>query len=41
MEALVDRFELGVGDVSVDLGGGDVGVPKESLDAANVGAVLE
>ncbi len=32
---------MGVGDVSVDLGGGDVGVAKHCLDGANVGAVHE
>ena len=31
--------ELFVRDVSVNLGGGDVGVSKEGLDGADVGAV--
>lgn len=33
--------EVGVGDVGVDLGGGDVGVAEHGLDAAEVGAVHE
>jgi len=32
---------LAVGDVGVDLGGGDGGVAEEGLDAAEVGAVDE
>ena len=32
---------MGVGDVSVDLGGADVGMAKEGLDGADVGAVHE
>lgn len=31
--------EMGVGDVSIDLGGRNVGVTEESLDRAEVGAV--
>ena len=33
--------EVGVGDVGVDLGGGDVGVAEHGLDATEVGAVHE
>jgi len=39
MEFLVDRPEVGVGDVGVDLGGGDVAVAEQGLDRAQVGAV--
>lgn len=28
-----------VGDMSVDLGGGDVGMAEQTLDGANIGAV--
>lgn len=31
--------KVGIGDVSVDLGGGNVGVTEEGLDRAQVGAV--
>ncbi len=41
MEFFVDFAKVGVGDVSVDLGGGDVGVAEHGLDAAEVGAVHE
>lgn len=34
-------FEVGVGDVGVDLGGADVGVAEHGLDGADVGAVHE
>ena len=37
----MDFFEVGVGDVGVDLGGGDVGVAEHGLDGADVGAVHE
>lgn len=37
----MDLLEVGVGDVGVDLGGGDVGVAEEGLDGAEVGAVHE
>lgn len=33
--------EVGVSDVSIDLGSGDVGVAEHSLDRAKVGAVHE
>lgn len=33
--------EVGVGDVGIDLGGGDVGVAEHGLDGAKVGAVHE
>ncbi len=35
----MDFFEVGVGDVGVDLGGGDVGVAEHSLNGAEVGTV--
>ncbi len=38
---LVDFFEVGVGDVGVNLGSADVGVAEHSLDGAEVGAVHE
>ena len=41
MEFAVDVTELAVGDMSVDLGGVDVGVAQEGLDTAEVGAVRE
>lgn len=41
MKLLVDLTEMGVGDVSVDLGCGDVGVTEKSLNGAKVGAVHE
>lgn len=41
VEFFVDVAEVGVGDVGVDLGGGDVGVAEEALDGADVGAVHE
>ena len=37
----MDFFEMLVGDVGVDLGGGDVGVAKQSLDGTEIGAVHE
>lgn len=37
----MDLFEVLVGDVGVDLGGGDVGVAEHGLDGADVGAVHE
>ena len=41
MKAFMNAFELGVGDVSVDLGSSDVGMAEQSLHTAQVGAVLE
>ena len=35
----MDFFEMLVGDVSVDLGGGDVGVTEQRLDGTEIGAV--
>ncbi len=32
MEAFVDFFEVGIGDVGVDLSGTDVGVSEHGLD---------
>ncbi len=37
----MDFFQVGVGDVGVDLGGGDVGMAEHGLDGADVGAVHE
>ena len=39
MKAFVNFAKVGIGDVSVDLGGGNVGVTEERLDRAQVGAV--
>lgn len=41
MKFLVDFFELGVGDVGVDLGRGDVFVPKHFLDCAQISATTQ
>ncbi len=41
MEFFVNVAEVLVGDVGVDLGGGDVGVAEHALDGADVGAVHE
>lgn len=41
VELLMYLAEVGVGDVGVDLSGGDVGVAEHGLDGANVGAVHE
>lgn len=37
----MDFFEIIVGDVGVDLGGGNAGVSEEALDSADVGTVHE
>ena len=37
----MDFAEVGVGDVGVDLGGGNVGVSEHGLNAAEVGTVHE
>ena len=39
MELLVYLFEVGVSDVSVNLGGGDVGVAEHGLNGAQVSAI--
>lgn len=39
MELFVNLAKMGVGDMSVDLGGGNVGVAEQSLDGAEIGAV--
>lgn len=41
VEFFVDFFEVGVGDVGVDLGGADVGVAEHGLDGAEVSTVHE
>ena len=41
MEILMDVAEMGIGDVGVDLGRGDVGVAEKRLNATEIGAVLE
>lgn len=37
----MDFFEVGVGDVGVDLGGANVGMAEHGLDGADVGAIHE
>ena len=39
MKTFVYFAKVRVGDVSVDLGGADVGMAEERLDGADVGAV--
>ena len=39
MKFLVYLLELLIGDVGVDLGGGDGGVAEHALDAADVGSI--
>ena len=41
MEAFVDLAEVLVGDVGVNLRGGDVRVAEHGLDGAEIGAVHE
>ena len=41
MGSVIDLFHTGGGDVGVDLGGAQVGVAEEFLDAAEVGSVVE
>ena len=41
MELAVNLLEVGIGNVGIDLGRGDIGVAKEGLDRAEVGAVHE
>ena len=41
MGGIIDLLHAGGGDVGVDLGGAEVGVAEELLDAAEVGAVVE
>lgn len=41
MKTFVNFAEMGVGDVGVNLGGGDVGVAEERLDGAKIGAIHE
>lgn len=41
VEFFVDLFEVGVGDVGVNLGSADVGMAEHGLDRAEVGAVHE
>ena len=40
MELVVHRLEARLVNMGVDLGGGDVGVAKQQLHAAQIGAVL-
>ena len=40
MEFFVDLGQMFVGDVGIDLRGGDVGMAQECLDGAEVGSVL-
>lgn len=39
MKAFMNFAKMGIGDVGVNLGGGNVGVTEERLDRAQVGAV--
>ena len=41
VETVVDFFEVGVGDVGVNLGSGDVGMAEHGLDRTQVGAIHE
>lgn len=41
MELVVDSFELWVGYMGIDLGGGYIAVAKEFLDTAQVCAIHE
>ena len=41
MKGLVDFFEPFVGDMGIDLGGGDRGVTEHGLDGADIGAIHE
>ena len=41
MESFVNFLQVFVGDVSIDLGRGYVGVAQERLYAAKVGAIFE
>src|SRR3990172_11716461 len=38
VEFAMDFLELGIGDVSVDLGGGDVSMAQQFLDGPDIGA---
>ena len=40
VKGFVDFFEVFVGDVGVDLGGGYVGVTEEGLYGAKIGAIF-
>ena len=39
MKAIVNFFKVRVGDVSIDLGGGDVGMTEHGLDGAEIGTI--
>ena len=41
MKFFVDVVKVAVGNVGVDLGGADVGMAKQGLDRADIGAVRE
>ncbi len=41
VETVVDFFEVGVGDMGVNLGSGDVGMAEHSLDRSQIGAIHE
>lgn len=41
MKLLMDLFEVGIGDVRIDLGGGDIAMSEHRLHAADIGAVHE
>lgn len=39
MEALVDEAEFAIGDVSVNLSGGNIGMTKKELHCSQIGAI--
>ena len=41
MKIFVDIAELFVGNVGINLGGGDVGMAEKGLDGTDIGAVLQ
>lgn len=41
MVFFVGGFKMGIGNMSVNLGSGDVGMAKKRLDRAEIGAIKE
>lgn len=41
MELLVGFFQIFIGDMGIDLCGGDGGMPEHGLDGAYIGTILE
>ncbi len=41
VKTIMDFFEVGIGNVGIDLGGRNVGMPKHSLNRAEIGAIHE